>query len=359
MNQIRTALSDVREAVDVPTPDRVALGVRVCAARRRRTTGRLLVGVAAAAVAGTVALSLPGLGGGDRATPGPATQAPRTGDLPLSAPVWFVQDGRLTALDPAGETHRLAAVESVVGWTSERVWAIGAEDGRLVEVESRWDAERQELSVGFATAPTGDPVGAAVLSGDGRYLAWQADGVVTVRDEKADREQTYEAAPNTAVVAVGAAGVLLSEDGDLVLRDGDAAIAVPTTGDGYGVASQLAQDLVMVVDRDDTSRLYDVSGGSAALLETLPGTAELGPYGERLAVLTGDPVDLRVLEVGPGGSGVRVQGLDGIVPDQVRWAGETTLLVSGRDTADVPGLYACDIEMVCRQLPVDGEAGLQ
>lgn len=354
MNQIRTALTEVREAVDVPAADRVALGARVRAERRRRTTGRVLVGAAAAAVVGAVALTVPGFGGADRATPGPA--APGAADVPLSEPVWFVQDGRLTALDPAGELHRLDQdADTVVGWTTERVYAL---DGQgLVAVDTRWDAERQELRAGVVDPPTSAAVTSSVLSGDGRYLAWSESDRVTVLDEKSHQDATYLADAGTSVVAVGAAGVLIAQDGELVLRDGDRSI--PVEGEGAdGVTAQLTQEQVLVSDPDgDGSSLLNVGPEAAELRTAYPGTAVLGPYAERVAVLTGDPQELRVLEVGPGGTGVRVTGLDGVVPDEVRWADETRLLVRGHDAADVPGLWSCDIDMTCRQLPVEGEVG--
>lgn len=351
--EIRAVLTEIHQAVEVPPVDRVAFQTRVRGARRRRTTGRALLGAAAAVALAASAWELAGVDN-DSGRPVPATEAPQTTRIPLRAPVWFVRDHRLTALDPDGRSHGFGTeVESVVGWTTERVYAV-ATDGHLVVADTRWDAERQDLTFEPVAAPTDAVVGGAVLSGDGRYLAWIEGRVVTVRDEKADRDQDVPTDPNTAVVGVGPTGVLLSEDGDLMLRDGSRTVDVPTALDGYGVAATVAQHRVLVPDRDGRSRLYDVSGDSARLVETFPGVAVLGPYGERVAV-----VDDAALSVWDGGHRIPVIGLDGVRVSQVRWADETLLLVEGSDASGSTRLYGCDVELACTELPGSSGAGLQ
>ena len=99
----------------------------------------------------------------------------------------------------------------------------------------------------------------------------------------------------------------------------------------------------------DRSSLYDVSDGTARPTETFAGSAALGPYAERVAVIVPEPADRARVEVWDGGTLTPVTGLDDVVPHAVRWADETTLLVAGGS-----GLYACGIDLHCGRLPVDG-----
>ena len=66
-----------------------------------------------------------------------------------------------------------------------------------------------------------------------------------------------------------------------------------------------------------------------------------------------EPADRAGVEVWDGGTLTPVTGLDDVIPTAVRWADETTLLVTGRDS-----LYACNIDLRCEQLPVEGDVGL-
>jgi hypothetical protein len=355
---LHTALIDVHDAVDVPPLDRVGVQVRARAHRRRRTAGRAAVGVAAALVVGGVAWAVPGGGAPDRATPAPSSEKGRLREPVLAEPVWFVQDDRLTSLDPTGDVQHYAAdVDTVVGWTDDRVYAIASGTRRLVVGETTWDAGRGELSFAFGDPPTDKAVGSAALSGDGRFLAWTVADYLTFIDMEADTTTSTQVRAGTVVEGVSAAGVLLASPGamDLFLDARYRSIPAP---DGEPAVAALAQDHVLVRWPDGGSRLYDLASGEVVPVATYPGPTALGPYAERVAVLTGDPVDLRVLEIGPDGGGVRVTGLDGIVLDEVRWADETHLLVRGHDAADLPGLWGCDIDMTCRQLAVDGELSL-
>jgi hypothetical protein len=353
-NQIRETLTDVGLAVEVPPVDDVAFRARVRSERRRRTTGRVLVASVAAAALVTGAGALLGLGGDqDRAVsptnPGGTSTA---GQLPET--VWFVRDGRLTALDPSGGLHPLDIdVEGVVGWTAEHVYAVDT-DSHLVVVEA-WLAADGGFHHQREEPPVDTAVESVALSGDGRFVAWNADGKVTLRDNLGGQENTFAAGPNTYVAAVGADGVLVSEDGDLVLRSGQQTVHVPTVDGGYGWAAQLANGFVLVPDRDGRSRLYDVRPGRAELVATVDGAGELGPYGERVATLPQDPDTGGELGVWDGT--VRpVTGLDGSA-DAVRWADETTLLVSAH-LGTTSALYACDIDLRCGRLPVEGDISL-
>lgn len=356
--EIREALAEVRDATEVPAVDRVDFQRRVRAERRRRTAGRVLVAGAAAAVVATVVGLSGGLAGDDRhGDGGPADGS--TGSGRVSETVFFVLDGRLTALDPAGTVHDLGVnAEGVVGFTSERVYVVDDESHLVVRTVSYEDEDSGRATFGTAESPVVGPVQSTALSGDGRYLAWtDPDGVSHRYDLKAGREDlTIPGDPQSGVVDVGAEGLLLSENGDLVLRDGRAAVPVPVWGDGYGVASQVASGHVLVNDRDGRSRLYDVADGTAGLVDTLAGFGVLGPYAERVGVVVSEPADGARLEVWDGGSSRPVTGLDA-VPDQLRWADETTLLVAAH-AGQRGELYACDIELACERLPVDGDVNL-
>lgn len=355
--EIRETLHEVREAVEVPPVDRVAFQRRVRVERRRRTTGRVAVaGVAAAAVVAGVALvnGVGGPGSDRRLDQGAAGHSAVAASLPGT--VFFVLDGRLTALDPAGVVHDLGVrSEGVIGWTSERVYAVD-DDSHLVVRSISYDEEGSgRATFEPADSPVSGAVQTASLSGDGRYLGWTGlDDVSHRYDLKAGREDlTFPGDAQTGVVAVSADGLLLAGHGDLVLRDADSSVAVPVESSGYGVASDSADGRVLVNDRDDHVRLYDVRDGSARLVDALTGFGVLGPYAERVAVLSGDRSTLQVWD---GGHLASPTGLRA-TPDQVRWADETTLLVAAH-TEESSGLYACDIDLACRSLPVEGEVSL-
>ena len=353
-NQIRETLTDVGLAVEIPPVDDIAFRARVRSERRRRTTGRVLVASVAAAALVTGAGALLDLRGDqDRAvSPSNPSGTALGGQLPGT--VWFVRDGRLTALDPAGGLHPLdIAVEGVVGWTAEHVYAVDT-SSHLVVVE-HWLAADGAFHHQREEPPVDRAVESVAMSGDGRFVAWLTDGKVTVRDNLGGEDRTFAAGPNTYVAAVSADGVLLSEDGDLVLRSGQHAVRVPTVDGGYGWAAQVANGFVLVPDRDGRSRLYDIRPGRAELIATVDGMGELGPYGERVAALPQDPDTGGELGVWDG-TMRRVTGLDATA-DAVRWADETTLLVSTHQAA-TSALYACDIDLRCGRLPVEGDISL-
>jgi hypothetical protein len=358
-NEITETLTEIRNAVEAPPVDQVAFQQLVGRERRRRATGRVVMGVvavAAVAAAGTAAGLLP-----DRSDPsvegGPAATGP-AGDG-LSDTVYFVLDGQLSALDPHGTVHDLGVrSEGVIGWTSERVYALDSHS--QVEVRRADYGDEGSLVPTFSEepSPVQGPVQSVVLSGDARYLAWlDTDDEVHRYDLAAGREDvTFSVSLNTALAGVAAEGVLVSEDGDLSVRDAQHTISVPVGGSGYGVHSDIARGLVLVGDRDGVSRLYDISEGSAVPDDELQGTGALGPYGERVALIVPDPADRAHLEVWDGGGQVPVTGLEGTTPGQVRWADETTLLVTA-SAEGADGLYACDIDMSC-ELVLEGEVGL-
>ena len=110
------SLAAVRDAVQVPEPDRIALRARVRDERRRRTTTRAAVGLAAAAVVAAVA------GGVSGVLPTRPDAGPATTDVAaqaVAAPTQvtgFVLDGRLVVGTPGGGYEETdVPARSVVG----------------------------------------------------------------------------------------------------------------------------------------------------------------------------------------------------------------------------------------------------
>ncbi|WP_121258499.1 hypothetical protein [Nocardioides ferulae] len=360
--EIRDALTAVHDAVEVRPVDQVAFQARVRRARRQRVAGRVALAVGAAAAVAVTAVVVPQVTeevGADARLPADRREAADTN--PLTATQWFVLDHGLTALDPGGTVHRLPIrVESVAGWDEEHVYATGAE-GEMVVVE-HWVDDDGRFGQQREEPPSGGADGSLVRSDDGRYVAWVADGQAVVRDNDGDidhdvtpgTEQRFPVDANTALVDVGAEGVLLSEDGDLKLRDGEQVLGLPTTGDGYGVAAQLAGGRVLVPDRDGRSRLYDVTGGQARLLATVDGMGYLSPDGDRIAIVSQGGLaiwqDGRATPVGDLGAGA---------VEPVRWAagadsGAALLVSTASD-----GLLTCEVAALrCTRLPVEGDVGL-
>lgn len=355
-NEIAEALAEASAAVEVPTVDEVAFRARVRAERRTRAIGRGILGVAAAAVVVTGVVAASGLVGqnDNRVVAGPPLVAEGT----VSESVFFTMDGRLTAVDPRGVAHDLGLrSEGVIGWTSERVYAL--DDDSHVEVR-RVDYDDEGARVpSFSEEPS--PVRGAVqgvaLSGDGRYLAWlDLEDTIHRYDLKAEREDlTFGVGRDARLESVAASGVLVYENARLTVRDGQRTIPILVDDPHYGVATDLALGHVLVQDREGQSWLYDVRDGSAAETARIPGRGVLGPYAERVATIIEEPSDQWRLEVWDGGSMLPVSGLPG-TPLVARWADETTLLVTSSDEGD-QGLYSCDIDLECGLL-VEGDIQL-
>ncbi len=356
ITEIRTALHVVHDAVEVPPVDRLEFQRRVRSARRRRTTGRVLAGTAAAvAVATGVALMGDVTRSGDRPMDGGIAGDPgATGRV--SESIYFSRAGRLTALDPLGRVHDLGIpVRAIVGWTSERVYAIDAE-GMLVIRAVTYADEASAASYAPDSSPARGPVLSAALSDDGRYLAWQdMDRTVRRYNLEADRQDlVLPAEEGVSVVSVSAEGVLLAGDARLEIHTGDAEIAVPV--DDVEADGQLALGQVFA-DSGSSWRLFRLVDGTLDEAAFGLGDGRLAPYAERVAVIGPDDTGRVRVQVWDGRPGPDPAGLEGVVPAQVRWADETTLLVAGQDAGGA-GLWVCGIDLACGRLPVDGEIDL-
>lgn len=361
--ELRETLRQIHQAVEAPPVDEVAFRARVRAERRRHLGGRALLAGAAATVLATGGAVVTHLV--DRPTGAEAPVAEggpaATGTVPDT--VWFVRDGRLTSLDRSGQVHQPGLrSEGVIGWTSERVYALDAESHVVVlGRESDHEGQGRDLAYPREQSPVRGPVQSVALSADGRYLAWMdLQDTVTVFDVKADAVQYRVNGPrNGYVAAVSAEGVLVSEDVDLVLHTpsgGETRVPTQEAGDNWG--AQLAMGRVLVAGPSGTS-LYDVRSGDAERVAVLPGgQPALAPYALAAASLEPAPGDAATLVHLWDGEQVRdLRGIDGR-PQEVRFADESTLLVSTGPTGSA-GLWACSVaDLGCEALPVPGEVSL-
>ncbi|GAA1156283.1 hypothetical protein [Nocardioides aquiterrae] len=352
--EIRSALTEVRDAVDVPPVDEVAFRARIRAERRRQRGGRVLAAGAAAVVVAAAAVGAARLvdTGAGREVP---VASPATEVGTVSETVWFVRDGRLTALDPSGRVHVLGLhAEGVVGYTSERVYAVDAESRVVVLGRVRDDeGSGRDTSYPREDSPVPGPVQSAALSGDGRYLAWMdLQDTVTVYDLKAGQVDLRVDVPRSGyVAAVSADGVLVAENAGLVLHAATGEVAVPTPGVGGSWGAQLAGGRVLVAGPSGESSVYDVGSGTARRIAVLPGGwGALAPDGATAATIEIAPDDSATVDLWDGRGTRSLRGLDG-VPEQVRFADEGTLLVQTRGGSS--GLWSCSTDDgTCGALPV-------
>jgi hypothetical protein len=352
--EIRSALTEIRDAVEVPPVDEVAFRSRVRTERRWHRGVRVLAAGAAAVAVAAAAVGVTPLLDAGVGRELPAASGPTTAGRTVSETVWFVRDGRLTALDPSGQVHDTGLrSEGVVGYTSERVYALDAESRVLV-----LGREHDDEGLGRDTAypPEDSPVPGAVqsvaLSGDGRYLAWMdLQGTVTVYDLKGHRVGFRVDVPRSSyVAAVGADGVLVSENVDLVLHTATGEVAVPTQEAGDNWGAQLAGGRVVVAGPSGGSSVYDVRSGTARRIAALAGgSAALAPDGATAATIETAPDDSAVVHLWDGSGTQSLRGLDG-VPEQLRFADEGTLLVQTRGGSSA--LWACSVDGACGALPV-------
>ena len=357
-DQVRGTFATVARDVPVPHFDEVAFRAQVRRSRRRRT-GRLALGCAAAAgvVAAAMATVPPMLEGGPRS--GAEVAGPSADDTPpalepgaLPAPLYFTAAGRLQAATPDGEVHDLGLrSEAIVGSTAEGVLAIDRRSN-LVWIGATTSGEGDGAYTfargsGLVTIPWGGRVQSVALSADGRWLAWlDLEDWVTVWDLKADRlVQSRGAVANSHVAAVSDRGVLVSLNGHLTMFGDAFDLGVPTEGDGYGSASDAAGDFVAVADRDDVTRIYDISkdraDGVAPLVDSVPGTGRLAP--DARAVVSVDGTTVRLWS---GGRPTVLEGLGG-TPQSAGWLDEDHALVT---TAEGGGtaVYVCPVaEAAC------------
>lgn len=333
MNDLTTLLQDTfaerAETVPVPAPDLDRLRAQV---RRRRLTRGSAAGLTAAAA---VLLAIAGA----RMLPADPVEAPiglapdaRSVVLP-SETAYVLAGGRVLALTPGGQAVDLGMrAEALVGWTTEFVLAVDTES-RLV----RFDAVPVPEKTGRYTfrrveSPVAEPVQSVALSGDGRWLGWIGlDGRARLRDLKAGTtSEPVAVGPNAYLSSVGAEGLLVSGDGELVVRGAGGVVAVPTAADGYGWVSDLARGRVSVADRDSVTRLYDIDGDVATAIAEVPGTGRLAPDGSAVvSVDDSEATQPQVVLWQDGRLRILQEGLQGQA-QSVGWLDERTVLVTAR-----------------------------
>jgi hypothetical protein len=355
--EIREALTEVQQALEVPPVDQVAFASRVRTERRRHLAGRgVLAGAAAAVLAvGTVGATHLLDAGGRRDVPVAAGPAPA--EASVSETVWFVRDGHLTALDPSGTVHELGLrSEGVVGYTSDRVFALD-QDSHVVVLGREHDHEGLGHDTGYPRedSPVPGAVRSAAMSAEGRYLAWlDVQGTVTVYDLVADRVEFRVDVPRDSyVAAVGEEGVLVSENVDLVLHTPSGEVAVPTQEAGDNRGAQLALGQVLVAGPSGESNLYDLGSGTAERTAVLPGgSVALAPYAHAAATIERGPGDSAAVNVWDGMASHRLRGLDG-VPEQIRFTDDEPLTLLVQTRGGSSALWSCSAEdLTCGALPV-------
>ena len=294
----------------------------------------------------------------------PAASAPTGPGLREVLPL--LVDGQLVALDPAGTVHDLGLrAEDIIGFTSELVVALDGDSVVVAKAINRGDEGTGSARFADVASPVAGSVASVQMSSDGRFLAWvTTDDRLLVHDFKAGGVAWDTEVPaNSYVADVAARGVLVSEDGDLVVLGKDGArTSVPTQADGYGWASDLAMDRVAVVDRDERTRVYDVSASSARLEAVLDGVGALAPYAAGVASLVRTADDSTVVEVWDGQVTRRLTDYSGSATE-VAWVQDGTeegaVLVTSRAPAGGVLLFACSpADLTCDQLPVLAEESI-
>ena len=359
--EIREALREVAAAVPTPPIDRLAVQREVRRRRRSQLAARVAISGAVAVAVVVVGTAVVELRPSGTVREGlPATTAPSGPGLSEVLPL--VVDGRLVALDPAGTVHDLGLrSEGLVGFTSEIVVALDDESNVVVKTIVRDDEGKATATFRDTASPVTGPVSSVQMSADGRYLAWlTTEDRLVVHDLKAQRLAWEAVVPaNSYVADVAARGVLVSEDGDLVvLGQGGDRTPVPTQGDGYGWAADIAMDRVAVVDRDDRTRIYDVSTGEARQEAVLDGVGSLAPYAAGVASLVRAADDITTVEVWDGRQTREVTGYSGSATE-VAWVqdgSEAGAVLVTSHSPEGASLFACDpVDLSCAQLPVAGE----
>jgi hypothetical protein len=344
--EIRTALSDVRDAVDVPPVDRLAFQARVRAARRRRTTGRGVVAVAGlAAAAALVAGALQAL---------PEESEPPVADQPAAAVadptlvVGFVVQDRLVVGGPGGFTETDIPARNVLG-VLDGVLLQADYLGALVAVpvdEAGVPGEPERL----ATIDRAylDPAGArVVVETAGVYRAWSpgagwtdlepSDGFAIAFD--GDR-RVVSASDDPTLTLIGVDGPVRSLPVDRGVTDRDLVAGVLALETFHG------------------ARFFDADTGR--LLSRVRGEGTIGrlaPDGSTYARRADDGV---VLVDPRTGRRTPVETEVGVTANGIAWTGPETFVVVTRDDAGQGALQECDaVERSCRLLYRDPSGTLK
>jgi hypothetical protein len=323
----------------------------------------------AASVAAVAAYAVPGLldatQKGDRG-PQVAVAPVQVDPSALPEPLYYTAGGRLMAVTPDGTVHDLGLrSEGVIGFTAEGVLAIGPEsDPVWVGASSSGEGDgsfafARDTGPMAAALPTTGPVQSAALSADGRYLAWiTLDDALEVYDLKAEQPvRSTEVGPNSYVSSLSERGALVSENGDLELVEDDGVLHVPTEADGYGWVSDVAGDYVSVADRDDVTRIYDVTrtassdsaDRTAKLVDSIPGAGRLAPSAEAVVAVSNADELTAEAWMWAEGSGTKLEGIPGRL-ESAGWLDEENAVVTAWGMSGT-SIYVCPVaDLTCTRV---------
>lgn len=346
ITEVRETLAEVAEAVDVPPCDVLAFHRAVRAQRRARVGSRLAgLGVAAASIAAVAAVVWQQAGTSGQADQAPAAPNHSVGVAPgrISEPAYYVQGGRLVALDPEGHRHDLGLPsEGVVGATAEGVVALDR-DSHVVRFAAHFDSDAdpgKEWTFSRAGSPVQGPVVSIAMSGDGRWLAWRdlADHLTTY-DQKAGTRSTRDLDDDGSVVAVSGVGVLMSTGDGLTINSRDASTEVVLPARWTGDVSASQQDLISTTDEQNGTSIYRVNAASGLeRLDDVEGTGVLAPDGNSMASVRTTPDDRTTVWLWTPDRQRQLTGLHGTA-DSVAWQDERTVLVTTGEQ-----LWSCQTE---------------
>ena len=353
--EIREALTEVQPPWRSPRSTSSPSGPGSAPSAERHVASRAVMAGAAAAVLAAGAVSVAHLvdGGHGRDVP-VASGAPESGGRVVSETVWFVRNGRLTALDPSGDVHDLGLrSEGVIGWTSEQVYALD-EESHVVVLGRETDHEGLGKDTAYPRedSPVPGAVQSAALSAEGRYLAWLGlDDTVTVYDLFADRVDFRVDVPRSSYVAAVSGDASWSRrtsTWSCTPRPGRSRCPTQEAGDDWG--AQLTMGRVLVAGPSGESNLYDLSWARPTHRGPAGRQPRAGDVAVAAATIETRPDDSAVVNLWDGRATRPVRGLDGI-PEQIRFADETTLLVQTRGGSSA--LWSCSVtELTCAALPV-------
>jgi hypothetical protein len=266
--EIRTTLHQAVEATDAPTIDRVGFERRVRWHRRRRRAGMAGAVAAVAAAVLAVPLAVNQIGSG----PKPAN-APVAGSPSANPPAYFTVGRQVMAISPRGQVLQLGQFQArwVVGPTAEGVLLLDRE-GRLMNLAVTWNGD--EWTAKQLEAPPVGPFGFASVSDDGSRVA-VVDGSEDLVIYDLESGQPLDRVPfDDPTPGAPDTGIADFSDRPLYVHDsvrwlgtGGDTILIPR-GDGR---QSVGGDVVAVPELGDSTRMYDVSGGTAVEIDRLPG----------------------------------------------------------------------------------------
>ncbi len=321
---VRSTLTQVRDGIAVPPPDR--LGVRARAGRlRRRRRGMQALGAGAAAAALAGSFLLPALRtepGVQLATPAPSTRVPVVlgGQVQLLA-----EDG---SLEPTGRAGTVVGVvgDEVVTW----------DDGVLLGATAD--------PVGDVSAAFASPTGVTYQSGDGTIHVPDGAAVPGAGTLVAAGDDAYVTQLDDTLTVHGTAGDVR------LATSSDGARAVPSSVQAGGATVVVAATGTVSFYAPDGERLGGFLGGTTGALSPDGTTYAYAPSAdERRAGMRPGLVRYDVRS----GRAPRI-ALDGDLVD-LRWVGDELLAVVRRDDARV--LLRCD-EATCADVLTDPGATL-